>query len=253
MCRTFPVFGLQIYVFPLCCILAFDTALAVYLGSSRYPNGRTGFFLRAVCYCLMMAACGGKLLFALVRLLQGKNFWDALWRGGFVFYGGLLGGAAGLALFCIREKQNYLDWGDLLCSLLPLCQAIGRFGCFCNGCCYGKPYAGAGSVPYPVDGEMVRVYPTWFMESFGCIVLFIRLWVGRGRRNRGSVAGGYLIGYGVLRFSVEFFRGDAVRGVWGLLSTSQMISIFLLVMGTGIKIYTKKHKVQNEIWEEKEL
>ncbi|MCM1540568.1 MAG: prolipoprotein diacylglyceryl transferase [Blautia sp.] len=235
-------------MFSLCYILAGDTAFMVYYFCPRYRDDILRDFVKAITYGLLVSVAGGKLLFAVTQIPQGRNFWDALLRGGFVFYGGLMGGAVGLAVFCARYRQNFLDWGDIMCSLLPMCQAIGRIGCFCNGCCYGKPYDGFGSVLYPVNGVKIGVYPTWFMESLGCAALFCWLWNRRGRRIRGSVASGYLTGYGILRFCIEFFRGDELRGVWGLLSTSQIISIIMVLAGVGTGIYAWKYKEQNRLW-----
>lgn len=249
MCPTVTAFGFHIHMFSLCYMLAGNTAFLVYYYSSRYPKAVFRDYLRGVTYCLLLSVAGGKLLFAITQVPQGRNFWDALLRGGFVFYGGFIGGAAGLALFCRKTRRNFLDWGDILCSLLPLCQTIGRIGCFCNGCCYGKPYSGFGSVLYPVNGVRMGVYPTWFMESLGCATLFLWLWNRPGRKIRGSIVSGYLTGYGILRFCIEFFRGDDIRGVWGRLSTSQMISMVLILAGVGIGIYARKCKEQNNLWQ----
>lgn len=248
MCPTITIFGLHIHMFSLCYMLAGNTAFLVYYHCPRYPEDILRDFLRGVSCGLLMSVVGGKLLFAVTQVPQGGHFWDALLRGGFVFYGGLMGGAAGLALFCRISRQNFLDWGDIVCSLLPLSQAIGRIGCFCNGCCYGKPYDGPGSVLYPVDGVKMGVYPTWFMESLGCAALFCWLWNRPGRKIRGSMVSGYLTGYGMLRFCIECFRGDEIRGVWGLLSTSQMISIVMVLAGVGTGIYAGKCKEQNKLW-----
>lgn len=248
MCPTVTLFGLHIQMFPIFYMLAGNVAFLVFYHSSRYPVEIRMEFLRAVTWSLLLSVAGGKLLFAVTQAPRGRNFWEALLWGGFVFYGGFLGSAVGLALFCRRYRQNFLDWGDILCSLLPLGQAVGRIGCFCNGCCYGKPYDGIGSVMYPVNGVKMGVYPTWFMESLGCAALFFWLWNRPGRKLRGSVVGGYLTGYGTLRFLIEFFRGDELRGVWGFLSTSQIISIILVLAGTGVGIYVRRSKEQNRLW-----
>ena len=90
----------------------------------------------------------------------------------FVFYGGLTGGCIGLVVYCKREHKQIWEYMDLILSIVPLGQAIGRIGCYFNGCCYGRKYDGILSVPYPVDGEISYVFPTWFCESAFSLALF---------------------------------------------------------------------------------
>lgn len=248
MCPALYVFGKPVYLFPLCAMLAGNVAVIIFFNSHRYSGCNVRLFRRCLMSGAVLALVGGKSLSALTLALQGKDFPELLWKSGFVFYGGFLGGCAGIFLFCLRNRQNFLDWMDIFCSLLPLGQAIGRFGCFFDGCCYGKPYEGIGSVLYLVDGTRIRVYPTWFMEAFGCALLFVWLWNRPGRKQRGVIFRDYLIGYGGIRFFVEYFRGDAVRGVWRGISTSQLISICLLLLGVGIAVSVRRNKAENVVW-----
>ena len=124
-------------------------------------------------------------------------------------------------------------------------QAIGRIGCYFNGCCYGKYYTGLLSVKYVVDGKETHVFPTWFIESFFCFVLFICMFLISKKIYSGIYAAIYMMSYSLFRFVIEYFRGDLVRGVWYGVSTSQYISICIFVVGVVILIKSIQIKENN--------
>jgi len=147
---------------------------------------------------------------------------------GFTFYGGLLGGGltaiVGSAVICKRKFPLYFML-DILSVCLMIGHAIGRIGCFLGGCCYGKAANTIFTVPYPINGAWVRVYPTQLYESLFLFLLFLYSY-----RHLANSFGRYLIFYGTFRFFIEFLRGDD-RGIEILLSPSQWISLMLITAG----------------------
>lgn len=125
---------------------------------------------------------------------------------------------------------------------MPLGQAIGRIGCYFNGCCYGKEYTGIGAVDYIVNGNIVKVFPTWFAESLYCFILFIIMFCINRKKCSGFYAVVYLVTYSIFRFWIEYYRGDDIRGIWKGLSTSQYISAVIVAIGMlmGIVCFMKK-------------
>lgn len=155
---------------------------------------------------------------------------------GFVVYGGLIGGVMTAYIYCKIKKVDFWKVFDLAVPLVALAQCIGRIGCFLAGCCYGKPTEGVCGVIFqnsmyaPTD---VKLFPIQLVSSglnlCNCLFLYF-LWK-RADLKKGSVGAFYIINYSIGRFILEYFRGDLERGTVGILSTSQFISIFTLVIG----------------------
>ena len=111
---------------------------------------------------------------------------------------------------------------------------FGRFGCFFAGCCYGAPCSSGVCItfadPHSLAPLGVPLYPTQLFEAGGELMNFLLLlMLYRHRKFDGQVFWLYPALYSILRFVVEFFRGDAARGVWfgGVISTSQIIAVLM--------------------------
>lgn len=156
---------------------------------------------------------------------------------GLVFYGGLLGAIPGVFLGARICKEPAGQFVNPLLPLVPVGHALGRIGCFLAGCCYGRPTTHPIGVVYtaPITGAPtgVALLPVQLFEAaalilIACVLLFLAT-----RKVRPAVLiGAYALMYGVCRFALEGFRYDAIRGVYLGLSTSQWISIGLLVTAT---------------------
>lgn len=168
-------------------------------------------------------------------------------RAGGVYYGGFLGAVAGSYFYCRTQPlMPFRVMADAAAPAIALGQAIGRLGCFAAGCDYGRP----SDVPWAVTFTSeyahrlvgtplhLPLHPYQLYESGLSLLFFVALLAAHGRRRfQGQVFALYLIGYGLIRFWLEFYRGDADRGfVFGeALSTSQFIS--LLIIPAGLILY----------------
>ena len=242
------IFNVRIITFPIILLLAVYACIMVLIKNSRCNFSCKFTVLKSLLYVLPFALFGGKLLYLITRLGQNTPItFTEMFLGGFVFYGGIIGGAVGLMIFSISKKISFLDIADVFLSIIPLGQAIGRIGCFLNGCCYGIEYSGIFSVKYPIGGEWIYVFPTWFTEAIVCLVLFIVLQKIITTKIRGISTGTYLIGYAVARFLLEFLRGDLIRGIWFGVSTSQIISVMCLIIGIIVMVVSISNKKTNKM------
>ncbi|KPK45334.1 MAG: hypothetical protein AMK74_03855 [Nitrospira bacterium SM23_35] len=205
-------------------------------------------------YILLAAIVGSRLFFVLINAGHYINRpLDVfkIWEGGLVFYGGVLL-AVPVAVWHI--KRNGMDlWStaDILAPSIAIGHAFGRLGCLAAGCCHGRP---AEDLPWGIiftDPESlaptnVLLHPTQLYESAGELLIFLALILTRTRKSfDGQLFMMYLILYAVLRFLVEFFRGDIGRGfIMENMSVSQGISILIFITGIlGILILKKRKPV----------
>jgi phosphatidylglycerol:prolipoprotein diacylglycerol transferase len=152
----------------------------------------------------------------------------AVWRGGLVYYGGLIGAFCTAFWFLKSRRLPVWSYGDVLAPGLALGQVTGRLGCWFNGCCYGREDRTFGVV-FPALQDNIPRLPTMLYESAFCLLLALFLaWFWRRKAYAGQVFWLYVLLYAVWRFGIEFLRGDAERGtlISDALSPSQWISLF---------------------------
>ena len=153
------------------------------------------------------------------------------------------------------KKESPLKLADLLAAVVPLGHAFGRIGCFFYGCCYGRDSNAWCAVTFPMGSpswyehgrKMVSVLPTQLFEAAALLALFaLLMYVWRrqaritNREPRGAILGLYLCGYAVIRFGIEYLRGDP-RAAVGPFSISQAISIGMIAVG-ALFIFNARRK-----------
>ena len=172
------------------------------------------------------------------------------WKGGLVFYGGLIGGALAFIITTRMRKLDLWQLADIVAPGVALGHALGRLGCFFAGSCYGRPTDVPWAVTYTNPNSLARdvlgvpVHPTQlYSAAFLILLSAILVFIGSRSTFRGQVIASYGILYGTFRFFIEFFRGDP-RGAVTLaditLSTSQVVSLLLVPASLGIYLYLKK-------------
>jgi phosphatidylglycerol---prolipoprotein diacylglyceryl transferase len=207
--------------------------------------------------------------------LAALRFWD----GGLVFYGSIPGGLLAGALWCRSTGTPFAEAADLVMTFVPLGHAIGRVGCWAAGCCFGAGCDAPWAVRYPIGSPAfdahthglaadvaaswdasLPVHPTPLYGVIANLALFA--WLRWGRvtgRGRGGVLAAWLVGYAGIRFVLEPFRGDTVRGflasvrapgvadALGLppetvlaLSTSQAVAALAAIAGVAMLIRLRR-------------
>ena len=151
-------------------------------------------------------------------------------QGGLIYYGGFIGGAVATLLFARRRRRPLLEVADFTIGAVPLGHFFGRIGCFINGCCYGIPTSGLIACSYPFDG--VPRHPVQLYEAIGNLCIYLLLLRAPPRRA-GDRFAFYLLLYPILRFVLEFLRGDA-RWRWRGLTMAQLISAALFLTGFAL-------------------
>lgn len=196
----------------------------------------------------LSAVVGARVLFVLTQLFSGKA-WNELgdwWQGGLVFYGGLFGALAFLFLYSRWRRLAVVPLFNTAAPAIALAHAVGRVGCFLNGCCHGSPADAPWGVTMTDPRVLsslkgVPIHPVQLYEAALLVVLALLLWRVASWRSRRFVI--YLVGYAGIRFAMEFFRGDALRGTWGLFSTSQWISLAIIPLAVFLDfLWRSDHK-----------
>jgi phosphatidylglycerol:prolipoprotein diacylglycerol transferase len=160
------------------------------------------------------------------------------WEGGLTFYGGLLAALPTGLWFARRKGVSRHDVANIAAPAIALGLAIGRLGCFFNGCCYGSTTEGFLGVHFPkqVDPR----HPTQLYESAFALALFLLLHL-RSRSGRDNAFPLFLTLYGGYRLVIELVRDDP-RGALGPLSTSQLVSIPLVLAGIWLLLRERRRR-----------
>lgn len=202
------------------------------------------------------AMAGGYVLFVVVEALRTGEVAQAARRGGVVYFGGALGGAAALWLACRALKLPWRMLADLAVPPLAVSHALGRIGCFLGGCCYGEPWHGAWSVTYthalaPAAYPSVPRHPVplyeaamlWLLAA-GFTLLQVRRPPGKGRHVYA-----YFLVYALGRIVLETWRGDAVRGLVAThVSTSQLLGAAIATLCAAALLRERELEARPASW-----
>lgn len=241
------IFGFEIQTYSVIAAIGFivTAIVAVFLGKCRNISSEKTF--TAILVSALGLFAGGHLLFSLTNIIEIKSLitsgefsFSALlpFVSGMVFYGGLFGATIAVFIYAKLNKEiSQKDMFDIFAVSVPLFHSFGRIGCFLAGCCYGiesdfgiTTYLNASPLHYGVSR-----FPVALVEAFANILIFaLLLMLYKNKKFYGNLFIIYLSIYAPIRFVLEFFRGDEVRGFIFGLSTSQFISLLIVV---GLIIY----------------
>ena len=229
-------------------MIAIGILMAYYMGDRL--GKKYGLNTDEIDTIIFLVLVGG---FASAKLLYCLTVFDqfisdplsVLGSGGWVVYGGIIGGLLTGWLYCRIKKLDFFRYFNVLAPCVALAQGFGRIGCFFAGCCYGIETHTVLDVHFP-DGSLgpgssVGALPTQLIMSAGNFLIFwILLKNLENEERRDKTAALYLMLYSGGRFLIEFVRGDAARGHIGFLSTSQFIAIFIFIL--GVLMYRKNEQ-----------
>lgn len=226
---------LILYSYPLLMGMGWGIAYQIFFSLNHLSRHKSQLIFWGI---FIFAWIGAKLFFLYTSgndssLISNSNFWMG---GGFVFYGGLIGGFVFVMLFTLLDKTlKPIDLWPIL-PALTLGHATGRIGCFLAGCCYGKPT----DAFWGVFMHNHYRHPTQLFEAGGLFLIGLSLL--KLRKPKIELTSFYLISYGFLRFGIEALRDDIVRGQWGFFTPSQWISLSLILVGVSLNFLCRnKH------------
>lgn len=173
-----------------------------------------------------------------------------IWAGGLAIHGAIIGGTLALFLWTKKNRESFIKLADIIAVLLPLGQAIGRWGNYFNGELFGRPTNWTIGIPIkeinrPGGYENYNYFqPTFLYESVLNLFLFLILFLvyKKARVQQGTIALLYLIGYAVIRFSIEFVRIDPTP-VYFNLRLPQIASLVIFVLAVAVLI--KKNRADS--------
>ncbi|MGH9326230.1 MAG: prolipoprotein diacylglyceryl transferase [Terriglobia bacterium] len=139
-------------------------------------------------------------------------------------------------LFLWLSKQPVLSYLDVIILGLGLFLVCGRLGCLSVGCCHGRPWRWGTTYSeeharegFPSHLIGVRLFPVQAIESLaGLLIVIAGVAILMRRAAPGSALAWYVVSYGIVRFCLEFMRGDAERPYWLGFSEAQWTSLFLM-------------------------
>jgi phosphatidylglycerol:prolipoprotein diacylglycerol transferase len=161
-----------------------------------------------------------------------------IWQGGMSFHGGLLGVILAIFIFARKSQKSFLMVGDFVAPLVPIGLGMGRLGNFINAELWGRETDVAWAMVFPTDQLQLPRHPSQLYEfALEGVVLFAILYIiSRKTQRLGLASGAFLIGYGIFRSIVEFYREpDAHLGLYfSFISKGQILSIPMILAGIVI-------------------
>ncbi len=234
---------LDIHTYGVCVAIGFIVGLAVAVRRARREGVDPERITDLGMWLIISGMLGGKLF----HIIFFWNDFISAWREeglrslreGFVFYGGFICASLTAVAYTTVKKLPFFRIADIFAPSIALGHAFGRMGCFFNGCCYGKPCSLPWAVRFPPPHIMagIPVHPTEIYEALGNLAIFggLSAWF-KHKRVDGQIWWLYVLSYGVLRFLVEFFRGDYVTHYFGGLTLGQLVAIVMIVVSASALI-----------------
>jgi phosphatidylglycerol:prolipoprotein diacylglycerol transferase len=247
-----PGLGLRIHSYGVMIFCACASALAIAVWRSRREKVASDAVYELATWLFLGGVIGARLFFFLQHpeAFRGAGDLFRTWEGGNVFYGCILGGLTGSILYWFRRPYPFLRMCDVAAPAVAIGAAVGRIGCFLNGCCHGAvcdlPWAvrfpagnhawvrqlNAGLVQ-PGDAFSLPVHPTQLYNAGAALVVLGLLLASARRAHRpGELMGLLMILYPLTRWPIEAIRSDEPSVFLGM-SWSQNISVLLLLAGLG--------------------
>jgi len=231
--------------------MAFLSAMGLALREARRVGEDPEKILDLCFYVLVAAIAGSRILYVVVNwptFEQDPVEIVRIWHGGLVFYGGFIGAFIAAWWYIRSKKLSFLKTADILAPSIAFGQFVGRIGCFCAGCCYGKPsnlpWAVVFTDPESLAPRGIPLHPTQLYSSLNGLLIFALL-VGLRRIKSfdGQLFWSYVLLYAVTRSIIEIFRGDP-RGMFfgGAISTSQLLGSIMAAVAIVMLIVLKRQK-----------
>ena len=265
---AFHIFGFAVHWYGIMVALGFLASLAVLQYKRDYARMSSDQVIDLSIIVVVCGILGARIAYVIQFFDQFRH---DLWKiiridqGGLVFYGGFI--LAALVIFrYVRKHQLCMSRIlDICAPAMAIGHAFGRIGCFIQGCCFGRPCSWFGAVyppgtapaaRYPdmesvflnmknlgkAAASSVKLLPVQLFESAGNLLLGVALlFLFRKIRKTGTIASVYFISYGIMRFILEFFRGDHTDRIFGM-TRAQLVGLFIMIpAGIFCRFFFRKY------------
>ncbi len=166
----------------------------------------------------------------------------AVWHGGMSFHGGLIGTLIAGVWFCRKHQLSTFEMTDITVVSVPLGLALGRIGNFINAELWGRPTSVPWAMVFPTDPLGLPRHPSQLYEAGleGLFLFTVLFALSKLQPPKGSLLGTFLLGYGLIRFALEFVRNpDAHLGtVLGPFSMGQLLSAPMVLGGLVLIVWS---------------
>ncbi|EKD27578.1 MAG: phosphatidylglycerol-prolipoprotein diacylglyceryl transferase [uncultured bacterium] len=245
--ELFNICGIPIFSYGFFLALGFILATYSLVETGKRFNLNNDHLMDLAIYALISGIVGARLLYIIINFpyyIQNPLEIIMINRGGLVFYGGFIASVITCMYYIRSKKMPFLTTGDCIMAVLPIGQMFGRIGCFMNGCCFGSPSVLPFRVTFPITShafyhyqEFTPVHPVQLYESLltGLLFLFLVTIIER-KKFDGQIIALYGMLYPIIRFLLEFLRGDNDKILTGL-TMSQFISIVIFIISASIYRY----------------
>jgi phosphatidylglycerol:prolipoprotein diacylglycerol transferase len=168
---------------------------------------------------------------------------------GMSYHGGLIGALLAVTWYIRKNKLKFWDVMDLYFTVVPLGYTFGRLGNFMNGELFGRVTTAPIGMVFPQASDSALRHPSQLYEAFfEGVFLFAILWsIRKIKKPRGAMLAFYVIGYGTVRFFIEFFRQPDAHIGFIFLSFSMGQLLCALMIAAGISLYLYLHKTQQRV------
>ncbi|MBE5812667.1 MAG: prolipoprotein diacylglyceryl transferase [Clostridiales bacterium] len=239
---AFSIGDIHIYWYGI--IIACAVLICLFLACKN--NNKYGIKYSDIENCMLialpLAILGARLYYVAFSWDYYKNNLSEIikiWNGGLAIYGGILTAILVIWIYSKKKKIKVLSFLDFLAPIVPLGQAIGRWGNFVNREAYGSVTNSLFRMEILLNsGEYISVHPTFLYESLGLLVIFFFLYFTK-RKYEGQKLAWYFILYGVLRFGIEYLRADSLY--WGGIKISMLVSAGLIIVGCVLQLCRGVH------------
>ena len=246
----FSLFGLDIYYYGIISALSYITGVVMACVIAKKRCFKSDDILTLACFVIPLAVIGARTYYCAFYDKSLANFWSFR-NGGLAFYGGMIGGALGVVVYCLIFKKNFLALLDIIAPSMILAQAIGRWGNFVNQEAFGYEVTNPKLHWFPfavyIDSLSEWHLATFFYESLWNLMTFAVLMTILYKvdiKQNGVIASFYLIIYGIGRAWIEGLRTDSLY--IGSLRVSQLLSIIFIVCGIAFVTYAIIKRVKKE-------
>lgn len=236
------ILGINIYWYAILIVFSIILSLIILKLNNKKEKVKYEDIIDLSIYLIPISFICARLYYVLFNLeyyIQNPLEIINIKSGGLAIYGGILGGALVIYIYCKIKKIDFLNILDQIAPCLALGQAIGRWGNFINQEAYGIETGNIFRMGIFENGIYKEVHPTFLYESIADFIIFIILIIlGKKRQKTGERTLIYLMLYSFVRFFIEGIRIDSL--MLNNIRISQILSLTLFVISCSILAYNNK-------------